>query len=78
MIVDRTYYQTIVEPRIRKLKEDFFEEEVVLHTSDIIWGKNGFDVLSDPEIRQTFYEELNVLMLLHEDTVIACAIKKND
>lgn len=77
VIIDRTYYRTVVEPRVRKLKEDFFDDEVVFHTTDIIRGKNGFEVFSDQEIRQAFYEELNTLMWELEYTVIACAIKKD-
>ncbi len=77
VIIDRTYYRSVVEPRIKRLKENFFEDEVVLHTTDIIRGKNGFDTLSVQEIRQAFYEELNTLMQELEYTVIACAIKKD-
>lgn len=77
VIIDRTYYRTVVEPRIKKLKEDFFDDEVVLHTSDIIRGKNGFQVLNNQGVRQAFYDEMNTLMRELEYTVIACAIKKD-
>ncbi|MGI8485351.1 MAG: DUF3800 domain-containing protein [Thermomicrobiales bacterium] len=77
VIIDRTYYRSIVEPRIKKLKEDFFAEDVILHTTDIIRGKNGFEVLNDSQTRQYFYEELNSLMQELKYTVIACAIKKD-
>lgn len=77
VIIDRTYYREIVEPRIKELKENYFDEDVVLHTTDIVRGKNGFEVLSEPDIRHAFYNDLNALMQELEYTVIACAIKKD-
>lgn len=78
VVIDRTYYRSVVEPGIRNLKEEYFEEEVVLHTTDILRGKNGFEVLNDSRTRQSFYEALNSLMRDFEYMVIACAIKKED
>jgi hypothetical protein len=68
-----------MEPRIRALKEEFFDDPgIILHTTDIIRGKNGFEVLSDPLLRQEFYGALNALMRDLEYVVVACAIRKNE
>jgi hypothetical protein len=78
VIVDRTHYRTVIEPRVRQLKEDFIgDTEVILHTTDIIRAKNGFEPLTDPAVRAPFYEELNAMMRELEYTVVACAIKKD-
>jgi hypothetical protein len=78
IIVDRAYYRAEVEPRVRKLKEDFLgDAEVILHTTDIIRARNGFEPLGDPETRAGFYEELNTLMRDLDYKVVACAIKKD-
>jgi Protein of unknown function (DUF3800) len=79
IIVDRSYYRSEIEPRVRALKEDFLgNAEVILHTTDIIRARNGFEPLGDPETRASFYEELNALMRDFEYKVVACAIKKGD
>ncbi len=78
IIVDRSYYRAVMEPRVRQLKERFLgDAEVILHTTDIIRAKNGFEPLRDPEIRAGFYQELNEMMRDLEYMVVACAIKKD-
>lgn len=78
IVVDRAYYRSVIEPRVRTLKEDFLgDAEVILHTTDIIRAKNGFEPLRDPKTRAGFYEELNALMWELEYMVVACAIKKD-
>lgn len=78
VIVDRRYYWTVVEPRIRSLKEEFFDDDVVIHTADIIRKRNGFEALSDPKLRERFYDALNETMASLEYSVVACAIKKEE
>jgi hypothetical protein len=78
VIVDRTYCRAVVEPRIRKLKEDFFgTSDLILHTADIIRAKNGFEALKDTEFRERFYQELNTVMRELDYVVVACAILKD-
>lgn len=78
VIVDSIYYRAVVEPRIWQLKADFFDDpDVILHTSDIIRGVNGFEALNDATTRVSFYQAINALMRELEYTVIACAIKKD-
>lgn len=77
IIVDRTYARTVMRPRIRQLKTDFFDDPgIVLHTNDILRARNGFEVLKDKERRSEFYEALNVLMRELEYKVVACVIDK--
>ncbi|MGI8405896.1 MAG: DUF3800 domain-containing protein [Thermomicrobiales bacterium] len=77
VILDRTYARTVVAPRMRELKEYFFDDEnVVLHTIDIIRQKKAFAVLEDTALRTEFYTELNTMMRELEYTVVACVIRK--
>lgn len=78
VIVDRSYYRRVLEPRVRQLKEEFFDNDVVLHTTDIVRAKNGFEVLVDAAVRRQFYRALNLIMRELEYTVLACAIRKHD
>jgi hypothetical protein len=79
IVVDRAYYLEVVEPSIHELTERFFDLPTpILHTSDIIRGKNGFELLSDVVVRNAFYEALNSVMRNLEYTVIACAIRKRE
>jgi hypothetical protein len=78
IVTDRSYYRAVMEPRVRRLKEDFLgDPEVILHTTDIVRAKNGFEPLRDPEVRAGFYLELNAMMRELEYLVLACAIKKD-
>jgi hypothetical protein len=77
VIVDRAYARTVIAPRLRQLKLDFFDdEEVILHTTEIIRTRNQFEVLKNTELRNRFYAELNAMMSELEYTVVACAIRK--
>jgi hypothetical protein len=78
VIVDRDYYLSELEPRVRRLKRDLLgDDAIILHTRDIIRGKQGFEVLNDPRRRQEFYEAINVMMRDADYEVIACAIRKS-
>lgn len=76
VVIDRGYYRAEVEPRVQDLKKRYVETGVVLHTTDIIRARNGFEALVDPTIRTAFLEDLNALMKELDYTVIACAILK--
>lgn len=79
IIVDRTYYRSVLEPRVQELKDDFFgDTDLILHTTDIVRGKNGFEALNDASIRNEFYDALNAMMRELEYMVIAAAIKKKE
>jgi hypothetical protein len=77
VIVDRAYARTVMQPRVRQLKLDFFGDPgIILHTNDILRARNGFEALTNPVIRQAFYEALNSLMRELEYKVVACVINK--
>lgn len=79
VIVERAYDRTELEPRIRQLKAGFLNDpNLILHTTDIIRGKNGFEALSDADTRIAFYSALNALMRELDYAVVACAIKKQE
>ena len=76
VIVDRAYARTVIAPRLRELKEEFFDQEdISLHTLDIIRARNGFEILKDRVVREQFYAALNTLMRELDYMVVACAIK---
>jgi hypothetical protein len=78
VFVDRAYYRNELVPSVEQLKLNHFGRlDVILHTTDIIRARNGFERLTDPGARDRFYESLNQLMTDLEYTVIACAIRKD-
>jgi len=79
VIVDRAYVRNTVMPRMKHIKEQFFDrDDIILHTADIIRAKNGFECLKDTGVRKEFYTALNAMMRDLEFTVIACAIRKDE
>jgi hypothetical protein len=77
IIVDRTYARTVMQPRLRQLKLDFFGDPgIILHTNDMVRARNGFEELKDPAFRKEFYEALNTMMRDLEYQVVACVIDK--
>lgn len=77
VILDRAYARNVVAPRMRKLKIDFFgDENLVLHTAEMIRAKHQFTVLEDKALRKAFFFELNRMMRELEYTVVACVIRK--
>jgi len=77
VVIDRTYYRSVVVPRVRKLKLDLFgDPHLILHTADIARTKNGFESLRDTAFRARFVDAVNNLMRDLDYTVIACVIKK--
>lgn len=79
VIVERTYARTVIDPRLRDLKDAFFgRDDIILHTADLVRAKNGFEALKDSALRAAFYDALNAMMRELEYTVVACAIKKDE
>lgn len=78
VIVDRAYYREEVVPRIEQFKLDHLgDQNVILHTIDILRARNGFESLVDLATRTDFYRALNELMSNLEYTVVACALRKD-
>lgn len=78
VIIDRAYARTVVAPRLQQLKEEFFDQDdVILHTADIIRAKKEFKILKNTAVRDEFYSALNTMMHELEYKVVACVIKKD-
>ena len=79
VIIDRAYARTVLAPRLRQLKNDFFDDpNLILHTTDIVRAKNGFETLRDPALKREFYQALNTMMRELDYKVVACVIKKQE
>lgn len=77
VIVDVDYAKGAMERRIREFKWDHFgNEDLVLHTADIIRNKNGYEALKDQTTRARFFVDLNTMMRDLDYKVVACAIRK--
>ena len=79
IIVDRTYARTVMEPRVREFKREWFgSENIVLHSADIARAKNGFERLRvDRSFREAFLGALSALMRELDYEVVACVIHKD-
>ena len=78
VIVDKDYAEGPLVEALNDFKQEFFGTgEIVLHTSDIVGNRNGFESLRDPDFRDRFYLKLNKLMRSLPYQVVACAIRKD-
>lgn len=78
VVVDGVEARRSMDRAVRGLKQDFFgTEDVILHTSDIVRARNGFEALKDSQKRTSFYQALNTLMRELEYQVVACVICKD-
>ncbi len=79
IIVDRTYARTVMEPKVREFKLEWFGvEEIILHSVDIARAKKGFERLrSDRVFREAFLTALSELMQELDYQVVACVIHKD-
>lgn len=79
VVIDETYVRHVVRPELDELKQAFFgDARIVLHTSDLVRNRNGFERMKDPAFRGRFLEALNAAMRRWSYTVVACAIRKAD
>jgi hypothetical protein len=78
VIVDRTYARTVIDQRMRELKQEFFgREDIILHTAELIRWKNEFAFMKhDEKLKQRFLTALSAMMADLEYQVVACAINK--
>ena len=78
VIVDKDYAEGPLVEALNDFKQEFFGTgEIVLHTSDIVGNRNGFESLRDPDFRDRFYLKLNKSMRSLSYQVVACAIRKD-
>ena len=79
VIVDRDYAEGPLAEAFDQFKDELFgRTDILLHTVDIARNKNGFESLSNAQLRSQFYEKLTSLVSELDYSVIACAIRKND
>jgi hypothetical protein len=72
----RAYIETVV-PMVQRLKFDFFGHDcVVLHSHEIRKARGEFNILLNPQTRQTFIDRVNEVMAAAPVTVIAAVIDK--
>lgn len=78
VIVDQDYANGELAERVHQFKRDLFgRDDLLLHTADITRNRNGYERMKEPEFRQRFYEQMNILMRDLEYQVVACVIKKD-
>jgi len=78
VIIDEDYLP-VLNQKVNNFKEKLFgTNDIILHTADISRNKNGFSRLKDIKFRNTFFNELNILMQELEYSIVACVIKKDE
>ena len=76
-IFDLNYYSNIVEPKINELKiKHFGKIDIILRSYDIRKQKGNFSCLVDKKKRESFYDDLDVLIKSFDFKMIAAAINK--
>ena len=76
-IFDLDYYSEIVEPRVNKLKIEYFgRTDIMLRSYDIRKQKGDFSCLVDRRKRENFYDDLDVLVKSLNFKIIAAVINK--
>ena len=78
VVIDAAYERHVVQPELDELKRAFFaDRRIVLHTSDLIRNRRGFERMKEPAFRVRFLEALNAAMRRWSFTVVACAVRKD-
>jgi len=78
VIVDVDYAKGEMTERLNSFKRDFLgDEEIILHTADMVRNRNGFERLAQPAFREPFYAGLNALLNDLRFQIVACAIRKD-
>lgn len=77
IIVDVDYAKGEMTERLNRFKRDLLgNEEIILHTADMVRNRHGFEKLAQPNFRAQFYGELNALLADLKYQIVACAIRK--
>ena len=77
VIVERSYVRDVIEPRMQEFKQQFFgRDDVILHTVDMGRSDGDYAFLANPDVRSSFYIELNRMLVEFEYKVVACVIDK--
>lgn len=76
-IFDKQHYCDVILPEFNKLKLKYFNDlSTVFHERDIRKAINEFAFLTDTEIRERFFTDLNDLLIKINFTVISAVIDK--
>ena len=79
VIMDQAFAEGPLAQTLYEFKAETFQSsEIILHTSDIVRNRRGFEPLIDRRLRDAFLARLNELMERLPFQVIACAIKKEE
>jgi hypothetical protein len=80
VIMELTYVNDVVHPRIEELKQRFFhahvDEPLILHRKELVNRRPPFEALRDPEVEGRFNQELLTLLSELDYTVITAVIDK--
>jgi hypothetical protein len=78
-IVDLEYHDHHMTSELKRYKNDLFgRDDFILHTADIARRRGVFQILTNKDLRDRFYQETNRLMASLDYTVMACCIKKEE
>ncbi len=78
IVVDSDYSKNEMLEIVNEFKLEFFgRTNIILHNSDIVRNRNGFENLQDQGFREKFYSGLNRVMSQLEYKVIAVVIDKS-
>jgi gluconate kinase len=76
ILVSENGYDVIKE-KVAELKRRYWNgRKVILHSRDIRKCEKGFEILFNPDIKKSFYENINEIMRQSEYSVISCSILK--
>ncbi|GHT51962.1 hypothetical protein AGMMS49982_10920 [Bacteroidia bacterium] len=75
LISENDYFE--MGSKVIAMKQKYWNsQEVILHSRDIRKCEKGFEILFDPEIKKSFYNDLNGIMQDSHYTIVACSILK--
>ncbi len=76
ILISEKNYETLNRQVIEMKNKYWGEKKVILHSRDIRKFDNGFEILFDPKIKKSFYEDINTIMSNNFYTIICSSIMK--
>lgn len=77
-IVERSHYAEFIAPRLLSLKLKYFQDpHIILHERDIRKAEGDFAFLTNRDVREAFFTDLNSFMEEAQFTVISSVIRKD-
>ncbi|MDR0873035.1 MAG: DUF3800 domain-containing protein [Prevotellaceae bacterium] len=75
LVSEPDYFKMTAE--VTEMKQKYWtDKQVILHSRDIRKCEKGFEILFNPDIKQSFYESLNVIMKENHYVIVSCSILK--